>query len=263
MLKQLVQFIYDWQTLVGSLLGAGVPISLWFIKENYENYKIHKEYLDRLVKIIISNLNYVKDVHNIMNRFVKNNLQEVINNIDQRTKSNQYSFDNTFLPLIPHPIDDHIFNDSTKSNYLDNKILQAFKMSKDIATGIDDLRGQLANTLEINRNMIFNKANDPQIQNDLYKSNIEDFKKIIEHDILGSQLKIYLRVLASAYVGINFLQNHGILYWQFKFQPHFKFFKSKKNLQRFKEDLLFHSIDKFFKEKVDAQVSRVETFFTI
>ena len=72
----LYQLIYKWQALIGALVGAAAPISLWFLKELYERRKNRKDNLYRLEKLLVYNINNVVDARNTIYNFIENKLKD-------------------------------------------------------------------------------------------------------------------------------------------------------------------------------------------
>ncbi len=248
--------LYEWKTLVGALLGAATPISLWFLRELYKEHANHKEYLYCLERIIGYNINGVIDARNTINHFIKNRLPKLIRRIDQ--SGNSYFVGSAFLPLFTvHPINEDVFKSTTGSVYLDDKMIQLFKISKDFMVAIDDLRQQFIYTVDLNREIATKKLNTAQQQNNEYKMNIQEFIKTVEQDLFEKNIKTYIQVLSTARISINTLQNIGLPLWKFKFEGHFKFFKNKRDFKEFRSKT-FERIDKFLEEKVAKQIEEIE-----
>jgi len=256
----LYQLIYKWQALIGALVGAAAPISLWFLKELYERRKNRKDNLYRLEKLLVYNINNVVDARNTIYNFIENKLKELIERIKQR-EDGAYSIDTAFFPLFTvHPIDENIISLNTGSGYLDNKMIKIFKMSKDFASAIDDSRRQFTYTVEISRNMAFMKLISPADQRNQYIQNIEAFREMVRQDLFNKNIKTYIQILAFGRVGINFLRDIGISRWQFKFSPKYRFFRSKRELRKFGE-ATHERIDKFFKTKVNTQIKEAKALY--
>ena len=258
----LYQLIYKWQALVGALIGAAVPISLWLLKEWYQEHKNRRDDLYHLEKLLVYNINNVDIARNDINSFIKNKIGELIKHIKQNNHDKTYSIDTAFFPLLAtHPIDENILSINTGSGYLDNKMIKIFKMSKDFALAIDDSRRQFEYTVEINRNIAFMKLISPPNQKNQYIQNIEAFREMVKRDLFEGNIKPYIRILISARVGIDFLRDVGIFRWRLKFSPRFKCFKNKQELKKFIEGT-GERIDAFFKKRVDKQIQKIEALHT-
>lgn len=255
------QFIDKWQALIGALVGAAAPISLWFLKELYRRHKNHKDNLYRFEKSLVHDINNVVDARNTIYNFIEDKLGELIKHIRQNN-NDVYSIDVAFFPLFTvHSIDENIVSLNTGSGYLDNEIIRIFKMSNDFASAIDDLRQQFAYTAETSRNIAFMKLVSPVDQKDQYVQNIEAFREAVRRDLFDKNVKIYIRTLVSTRTGINFLRDIGIFRWQFKFSSRYRYFKNRQELKKFDEEI-YERIDKFFKEKIDTQIKKIEVSYT-
>ena len=255
------ELLYEWQTLIGAFLGAATPISLLFLTEWYKKRKEHKEHLYRLEKFLVYCINDTIDSSLTIKKFVDDRLTELIDNINERTKNGIYSVDAAFFPLTSrHSIDEAFFDVDTGSGYLDNKLLQVLKTSKDFATAIDDARQQFTNTIQVNRDMSFGKLNPAKIQNEAYKTNIQDFMKMMKRDLTDNNTKIYMRILLSARVELNALRDIGVIRWRLKFEAHFKYFRNRQDLKRY-FDNTYERIDKFFEKEIDTEFKKMESLY--
>lgn len=256
------QFLYEWQTLIGSFLGATTPISIWFLTEWYKKHNNRKKHLYNLEKLLVYNINNLIDARNTINHFISVRLLELVDNIKSRIGEDVYSCDIAFFPLFSiHPPDENILEINTESGYLDNKLIQTIKMSKDFAIAIDDLRQQFMNTIQVNRDMAFSKLNPPKFQNEAYLRNIEEFRNVVKRDIFEKNIKVYMRTIVSTRVALNVFRDLGIIRWRFKFEPHFKYFKNRQDLKKFRDNI-YELIDKFLEEKINFEVNKMEDFYS-
>lgn len=250
-------FIYEWQGLIGSLLGAATPISLWFLTEWHRKRSERKKHLYNLEKFLVYSINNAIDAYNTINHFIEKRLSKLIEHVKENNNNGAYSVDNAYFPLFSvYPINENVLDVDTESGYIDNKIIQIMKLSKDFALSIDDLRRQFTDTMKINRSMAFNRLNPSHIHNETYIRNLEEFKTIVKQDMLEKNVKIYIKILVNARVGVNTLRDIGVNHWRFKFSPSFKYFKDQRELKKFK-DSTFERIDQFLEEKINAQLEEI------
>ncbi len=255
-------FVYKWQELIGALIGAATPISLWLIAEWYQSRKRDKEYLISLEKFFVYSINDIIDARCTLARYLKNQLAELIINIKANTAKNIYSVDTAFFPLFSvSPIDDVIFRNTSRSNYLENKTAHVHKLVRDFASSIEDIRRQFTHTLELHHSMAFGKVNAPNVQNAMFIRNLEEFVKMVHRDIFDSNVKICIKHLVYAKVAENYIKNKGYFLWRWRFSPSFKYFRSKKELQKYKEET-FDRIELFLKPIVDKEIAEIEKLFS-
>ena len=255
----LVSFVRDWQTLLGTIIGASTPVLFWFFIQWRQNHKRNKEDLIYLEKLIISNINNAIDAGETIRDFIDNRLSELLINIEKRNGTDKYSAEYAFFPLFAtHPAEGDVLNIHTPSGYLNNKILQIHKMSQDFSFIIDDLRRQFKDTVELNREMVFRQLNGGEAQRIEYRENIKRYIDMIEKDFFDKTLKVYLNVLAQARATVNTIFEIGYFGWSNKFEPHFRYFRNKKELAEFRIKS-FYKIDEFLKENVERQLKEFES----
>ena len=251
--------ILKWQGLIGAFMGAVAPLLLWFFIKFLEKREKYKDDLYYLERTLVSAINNVIDTEETIKNFLDNKLIELLNNIEDRIKENIYSVDIAFLPLFYiFTINESFLNFKTGSGYLDNKIDQIIQMSNNFASNVNDLRKQFGDTIEMNKNMAFYRLNPSSAQNNMYKTNIENFKKTVEGELLEKNINSYLRLLVSARVVAKKISKIGIIRWRFRFSPNFRFFKNREEFEKFQQDEMFDRIDKFFSKEVDTQVDQIK-----
>ena len=250
------EFIYRWQELFGAIIGAALPFVFWFMTRGIESYYKNKENLLYLEKIIVSNINNVLDIEVTIKKFLDNQLKTLEGNVRKHLASNPYSYsaDMAFFPLFAtNLIEENYLKVSSRSSFLDNKLLQVFKMSKDFAHSIEDFRLQFKETLQSNKDMILNKSNPPLIQNTMYLTNLEAFKEAVERDLLNGNVKTYLNLLTRTYVALMEINRLGIYCWRYKFSPSFRYFKNYKELKEFKKGM-FERVEDYIKPIVEEKL---------
>jgi hypothetical protein len=256
-INEFINILKNWQSILGAFLGAATPISFWFYIEWNRRREKQKESLYYVERLLVYNINAVIESHKTIKIFIENHLARLIEGINQATEEGRYATHTAFLPLFSYPVDEGLFNISTNSDYLDNKLLQACGMTKDFSLAIEDLRNQFSSTIETNQKMAFDKLNGPKAQNEEFKKNVQEFIRIIERDLFEKNEKVYLKILISTRITAKKLYKIGLWRWRMKFSSSFKFFINKKRLEKFRKEAFDH-IDDFFKEEVDAEVRRIE-----
>lgn len=257
MFLRIPNFLYTWQPLMGALIGAALPISFWFFIQWYQGCKKRKENLYQLEKLFVVNINGVVDIHQNIKRFLEEKLSDLISNIDKKDLPNSYSIATAFFPLFFVPTINESFLDiKTGSGYLDNKILQLIKMSKDFSLSIDDLRGQFEHTLITNQWVAVNRLNKPKLQKKEYKENLERFEETARRELIEKNIKTYLKFLISARVIVNEIRDSGIIRWRLKFTSSFKYFRSRKIWKDY-VNKTFDRIDNYLEEKTQKQYEEI------
>ncbi len=250
-------FIYKWQEIIGAIIGASTPFVLWWFAEKYRQYREKKEYLYYLERLLVDQINTIIDVRNTIEAFINERLEKITTSIKSSTGSSAYSVDFAFFPMFSiRSLNDGIHIKTTASNYIDNKIGQAYKLSNDMPFIFDDLRRQFSQTTEMNKEISFNKLNSPDAQRDFHLTNLNEFKEIVKRDILNKNIPLYLKHLMEARVSLNELSRIGILRWRLRFDPRFQFFLRGKDYQRAKDEV-YDKIESFFEKKVQKSLTEL------
>ena len=114
-----------WQQLLGSLIGAATPISLFLLSEIYQSNKKRNEFFLTLEKSIITAINNLSDIDLMLHRFVDVTLKVMESRINEDTKSNRHSVCQAFVPLsYTFTFDKGILKETTGSSYLENLVMQ-------------------------------------------------------------------------------------------------------------------------------------------
>ncbi len=254
----LYKFLFDWQSLIGAFVGASLPLFFWFFTEWYKNKKLQKQNLILTEKFLVHNINNFVDNRKTVKKFIEVKLKKLINIISERTKNDVYSLDIAFFPLFSlNSPDQKIFEIIPQSDYVNNKILQAFRLSHDFEAMIKDARKQFAHTVDINREMASGKLNSPSVQNSVYADNIRGFIDFTNKELIENNMDIYLEVLVSALISVRSLRNMGTFRWRLKFSSKFRYFCNKKEQKKFDEET-YDRIESFLKPQIDDQISEIE-----
>ncbi|GEM_PF-993517 len=250
------KLLFDWQQLTGAIIGASAPFVLWWIVEKYQQRKLKRENLDYLERLIVDQINMIIEIERVIRTFIDNRLGELIKNINANP-DNAYSVNRSFFPLFSvRVMSENIHGISTRSNYLDNKLAQAYAMSKDLPHIIDDTRQQFTNTIELNEKIAFMKVNPPQAQKQSYLENIKNFRVSLSDDMIDKNIPIYLKTLVQAQVALSEFRKMGFLLWRIKFDPKFRFFWKHETFNKAKEDS-YNKIESFFEPRVDKILNEI------
>ena len=250
-------FLFKWQGLVGSLVGASVPLILFLLTNWYLRYLRKEEHISRINNIIVCAVNNLIDIDKTVREFSDIRLVNFIDRIKEDTANNNYSLGTTYFPLfakVSFPED--ILNHSTRSGYVDNKIMQLFLMSKDFTFVIDDIKRQFEGTLEVNKTITLEKLNAHGFQNNSLIMNIGEYRTLLDRDFLKNNLCIYLKHLAIVGIAIRKLKSLGLLRWKLKFGPSFKYFKDKDIYNKYIEKTQ-ERIDEYLKEETASEIKRL------
>ncbi len=252
--------LFDWQSLAGALIGAFAAFAVWWVSEKARKKNEYKEGVYYLERLLVDQLNSSYEAKNTLQLFIDNKLTELLQNISTNPLT-AYSIDAAFFPLFPvRPISEEIHKITTKSNYVDNKIARAYKISYELAHAMDDARRQFDYTIKTSREIAINRLNPPEVQKKQYYTNVLLYKKFLHEDFLTKNFPIYTKMLAEARVPLSKLREIGIKSWNKKFNPKFKFYLRKKDYEKAKKEI-YEKMDEYFTPKVKGLINEIEASF--
>jgi hypothetical protein len=256
--KIIMGIAYKWQAFVGAIIGASAPFILWWFAETYRQRRARKEYLYYLEKLLVDQINMINDVKRTIEFFISKRLVELIDNI-KANASEAYSLDQAFFPLFSvRALSNEIHSNTTGSVYIDNKVMESYKFSKDIPFMVDDLRQQFTQLLQTNREIGIRKLNPPSIQRQSYIENIEEFRKAVRRDMLEKNIPIYLKKLVETRVALNELSRIGLRTWRLRFDPKYRFYWRKRDFEEAR-NRSFDNIENFFKARVKYELGKINS----
>ncbi len=259
--KGFLETIFLWQDLVGAIIGAATPLFFWLFIELYRNYKKHRDDLYYLEKLLVLTINNLIDSRKTIKHFIDVRLVSLQKQIDEESAHGRYCVSMAFLPLfVIHSFDESALELKIKSGYIDNQLNRIVALSKDYVIAIDDLREQYKQTYLIQKEIAFSKLNPAVPQNNSYKANIEEFRKIVKEAIFEKNMKAYIKLLVTTREAVNFIRRKHIFLWKLKFTASFKYFRNKKQFKDYKENLVIE-IENFLKEDIEKGIAEIEALY--
>ncbi len=246
MLQNFIKIAHSWQELLGSIIGATTPLVYWLLGQWYQKQKEKRENLVFLEKVLVHQINNLIDIRQTLKDFFEYKIKELLMHIEANTKEGRYAVDITFYPLFSvNMLDDSLYKIDSGSGYLDNKLNQLVRMSRDFKLSIDDSRRQFENTIQQNHTMCLMKLNSQTAQNEVFKENIESFDRIMKESLIDKNIKIYLKNVAETRAVVSVLREKGFFFWKRKFQYiTFKFFLRYSDIRKYRKEA-FSRIDKY------------------
>ena len=209
---------YNWQQLLGSLIGAATPLTLFFITESYQRKKIRKEFLLTLEKGIITAINNLSDVDRMLHIFLEVTLKRFENRVTEDNALDRHSVGQVFVPLSStYTFDKEMIKETTGSFYLENLVLDIVSTSQEMPILLQDIGRQLDRTLSLNTQIALMKLNSYAAHNQSLLDNIEEFQKFLRSQTFGVNIPIYLRKLVQTLVALQEMNKLGLGGWKQKF----------------------------------------------
>ena len=203
-MRVMIEFLYNWQELVGAFLGPFLAIILsvigFFIKDRYEKEKEYEELLRMLEVSLTQALNNIGVAVTHLEDFSKR-ADEIISNIDAilAGSNNKTPHEKSYVLFTDFPLvtrigfDQGLTKGRFKSYYLHNKILNIAFQIRYINDTFFELREEYKELME--RYQFSMKIKELQSYKESLKSvvfAVNHFRLRIEKDIVSSLLKTKL-----------------------------------------------------------------------
>ena len=254
----MIEFLNQWQTLVGAITGPVLGILLaalgFWIKSKFSNYLDRKRAYDR-VEIYIAKS--VTDFHKAQKELLGfcERLRELIESV-QSHPAESFSLDATDFSYVAVFEDRELLFLNTKSNYLHNLILGVSIGIEHANSTIDNYRNEFLKLQERNQFIVGLKEADAAQQKAMYAQNLTILCNTVEryaHSMDAGfedfmKIRIYNRRLQDRPV-INRWWHEGIS---------FKFFKNKKAINDYLSTKVAQErIDRTTKHEVEGLVNMI------
>lgn len=242
---------YRWQSLLGSLLGAATPLSLFLLTEWYQQRKRQREYFFLLEKNLITAINNLSSIDRTLHAFQQVQLASFKKRIEEDDAAGRPSVGQAFVPLSwSFTFDKDLFKETTGSSYLENLVMQVVSTSQELPIYLQDLSRQFDRILTLNTQIGLMKLNSPAAHNQIVRENIEEFEKFLALQTFGNNIPVYLRMLVQTKVALQARITMGLREWKktFPFPSPFTPETSDKMSQ-------------YFKPEVDRQIKELQSDF--
>lgn len=245
-----IKVLYNWQGFFGSLLGALVAILIFTLTEWNKSKKEHRNHLHLLHRSIGASLQNLAETDIAVNNFAKNQLTNMIENIDTDIKKGNPTVCYGFVPLLHvFEISEELLKRFSGSGYVDIQTIQLINKSKDFRKIIDDINRQFESTILMNNQIVLSGVNKDLLkQSSAFKNNLTEFKsKMIATDF-QSNVRIYASLLIKAQIAVGKLTDWGVLRW-------------KKEFKHINPQKIEDEIDKYFAEEVKNRKIKYQDVF--
>lgn len=266
LINDVVIFLFEWQQLIGSLIGAALPLSVFIYTRIYIS---HKEHLEKLEKVLVIAINNLIETDNTIVQFADGNLTKQIDAVSNAA-SNDYFIGKTFFPLLyTYEFPNELINGSSKSGYIDNLILKVYSRSKDMTSMISDSQRQFAETQELQLELVKMKQTTKETidtdLNKIHETNLINYRNFLEDQWGEINLPIYLKDLITARTAISEFRKYGIILgvyrWRRKFVPiSFRYFKNRTEIVDFKNSGA-HRVEEFLRNQTQMNLDEIKLKF--
>ena len=261
-LNSLSESLWHWQELLGSLIGAAIPLSLFLLSRLYFE---HKDYLELLEKVHVLAINNLADIDEMIIKFRDGNLQKQSDEVG-RASAKTHFVGKTFFPLTStYVFPDEIAKHTTRSNYIDNLVLKAAARSKDLPLMMQDARAQFMELYEIHRQLMQIKQASPDMINininEGLHENLKGYKEFLNDEWRTKNLPTYLHILVEARTALTIYRKLGAftgwIRWRRRWAPvSFKYFRRRSDIKDWRESAR-ERIEKFLQPKVEEEYAKI------
>ena len=179
-MEKIIQFLKEWQTLIGVFCAAMLSVFIFLIKNFSKNRRNYKEYLRQIEISTTQSLNDIYVLRSQLEYFI-GKVKELEEEINKITSPIEF-----FLGEINFPITREIYwgknlsNFKVKSYYLHNKILWADAGIKDINKIIRNLENDFKEMKGKNRELVILGKIDQEKQRETYRKSLTSFREAID-----------------------------------------------------------------------------------
>lgn len=257
MISKIICIIYKWQSLIGAAMGAFSAFFLWWFAEGKRKKVEREENISFFHKAVVDQINSLLGSREVIKLFITEKIDGLL--LKKRTEGEKtYSVDMAFFPLFStRPLSDDLQKKGTGSSFVDNKLLRVFFFSQDFPHIIEDIRKQFDRTLDLNKEMAFNKFNTPNDQRSDYIKNLQNYRNIIWDQIIEKNIPIFFKALVECLVAIEELRSIGLLRWKLKFDVKYKFYFNIKKYEKEKRET-YERIDSYFRPIALKRINKIE-----
>ncbi len=238
--NEIKDIVYEWQELIGALIGAATPLAVFFITTWYRKKNDQEEYLLLLEKNLVTAINNLIEIDTMLHTFKDNNLKRLKERVEKENALGQISVGQVFVPLSwTFTFDKDLFKQTTGSAYLENLMLQVISISQEMPILLEDISRQFDRTLTLNTQIGLMKLNTPNVHNQTLRDNLLEFENFLDLQVFGNNIPVYLRILVQAKVAIRTRIDMGIRKWKktFSFSKPFSVETAQKMTEYFRPNI--------------------------
>jgi len=259
-----VDFIKEWQELIGAALGPFLAIILsaigFWIKSIIEDKKERKEFLRRIEISLARSLNDIFTAREQLRWFsgrVKNLAAESKSITDDKI---------FFLNRVNFPTVREIYRDidmpnfKVKSYYLHNKLMWIDAGTKEMNEVVVNLKNDFEDLIRQNEMLVAVMRNNPnpKMQRMAYEQNLESFANATD-DFTSKSMRQGIEIMTQVKIYNEKLRKNGRWFLWKQEGTRLKYFRNKKEQKAFARNLdSLDRIDKTIKKEVEEMIEKAE-----
>ncbi|MBF05433.1 hypothetical protein CL644_01865 [bacterium] len=262
----IMQFMFNWQQLIGAFAGAFIPLFASLMVYFYISHKSKKRELAELDQYTALAVNNLAELRYEMEIFLKR-VSELISTLHTAEK---YFFGSTNFPKHRTSYIQEILRKKTGSLFLANKITSTYSMLHDIETSVEDFQEHFDRTTQRNHEVVFlsvpkvrrvegvdvRESVTPEEQKEIYLTGLVGIKNMVEQAMLKNISTCIFSLLSIRIVLRRYYKNG--LYWRWKYESvSFKYFRNNTELKEYK----YTSVDRVMgviEEEISKDMQNLE-----
>jgi hypothetical protein len=236
---------YKWQSLLGAIIGASVPILLGLIGLYVRARSARIEKLKRLDRTLVLAIKSVSETQALLETFYHNTFVPYLSGF---VNDGKYQLDLIFIPAVAGASFQLDVKDvDSGSSYIDSNALLCLSLAKDFDESLADSRKQLSETYGLFRELAFSGQVTPQEQSGHLRNSLEAFSKSFYNVLIKNNSQVLLDKLVETKVVLDYFQAHRYI-WRIRFSRSFRLYKTLAEYNEWSTKM-YDKIDKsFFKE---------------
>ena len=251
-LVALLDFIKQWQELIGSALGAVTAIVVLLYSERLLARRKRKEYLLLMEKSLVTAINNLSEIDKMLHAFIEQQLGEFVRRVQEDNAAGRYSVGTAFIPLTNvFQFENGLLRESSESNYVENLITDVLSTSQGLPFILQDINRQFEHTINFNTQLGLMKVNSVAVHNMVLLQNMDAFRDILMQQTLSHNIPVYVRKLVCALVALRTLNKWGLPRWRATFN-----YPLSMSAQERGEEM-----DKYFEAEVNDTINQFQQYF--
>ncbi|MBU1033263.1 MAG: hypothetical protein ABII13_00100 [Patescibacteria group bacterium] len=257
-------FIYRWQTLIGSFLGPFLAVALtvvgFMLKGKYQRWKERKE------AIRFAEISFAQTINHLMSSIIELEgfiervtlqIKEITEVNDSIAYARQYT---NYPPLADVYFDKDIIKMKFKSYYLHNKILIIDHAARLINSAMYQFGIDYEKLLK--NNQILAEKMHPEPQRIAYVQNLNSYTNMVEGFLKAHKEKTIFYILQAKVYNLKLMNKHFRTLWKYE-KSDLRYFRNKQKIKEYNlsldavkriDDLMKEDTEKLFTEMKERAV---------
>jgi|SRR3989344_1275927 len=259
--SDLIRLLSEWQTLIGSFLGAFVPLVITGLA-----FALRHAYSKRETRRLATRT-FIQDLN-----FALTELISMRTNIDlfsarlsailvQHWPTDKHMLARTNFPnVIPHPLDKAILRTATvlRSAYLITQAQDLYSKTSEAWSFFGSLKEDYNRNLDMHQALLVTEHVLKGDANLVYRDGLEAMQRVMRNPILSNNIPTLIRILVKTRIAASTYAKHPYWWRWYREKGKMRFFLTRSDHQKYQE-LYYERIESLIEEKIDKEVAIIET----